>query len=189
MAIRKKKFNLNSFIIDDDEVKYVQRDYIPVWKPRGVFRVHPDEERSVRVWAFFNNQINRWVLVHPTVAKRFRIPNLMQTDLYEVIDSQGNTEVIPAAHYKTPGYESYLDTLETVIRRGRAQWIKMQTHDDDHTHTCTPCSKRYPDPVWPEHDFEDVIEQAFEGRIIDSDEIAENLFQRKGSRTAVVEED
>ena len=179
--MKKKKFNLNNFLLDDDDLPHIQKSIIPVCLPKTAFRIHPDTERVATVLLHLID--NRWHLVNPNAVKNFTVTGLWKAELYEGIDKEGNTFIMPS----TVG--SYRDSMDVVIRSARKQWVKIETFKDVQEHIATPISTRLPAPSWPEHTLEAVLELAFNDRIINTYEDAAKIFEKKKSHRKIVEGD
>ena len=169
----KTKFNLNNYLLDEDDLPHIQKPIIPVCLPKTPFRIHPDTERVATVLIHLIDK--RWHLLNPQAVKTFAVPNLWKADLLEGIDKDGNTFILPS----TMG--SYRESMETVIRAARKQWVKMETIRDIQAHILTPIRTAISDPDWPEHPFDEVIEIAFRDRLINTYEDAAKLFEKKRS--------
>ncbi len=189
MTFKKKKFNLNNYIIEDDEFQFIQKPIVPVCLPRAPFRIHPDTERMVKVLIYNHKteEENKWYLVNPQAVRKFQINGLWQAELYEGIDEDGRIFILPST-LSDQGYESYQETMETAILAARKQWSILKTFKEDRIHTVRPAKRKIAAPVWPDHDFCDVIELAFNDRVINTYEEAEMIFPKKKSSRVIIEE-
>lgn len=179
--MKKKKFNLNNFLLDDDDLSHIQKPIIPVCKPNIEFRIHPDTERVATVLLYLVGKT--WYLVNPNAVKNFTTNKLDVAELYEGIDKYGNSFLMPS----TVG--NYRESMNIVVRTARKQWVKVETFTDVQEHIATPISTRLRDPSWPEHTLEEVTEWAFRDRIINTYEDAAKIFEKKKSHRKIIEGD
>ena len=175
------KFNLNNFLLDDNDLPHIQKSFIPVCLPKTAFRIHPDPERVATVLIYLID--NRWHLVNPQAVKNLKASGLWKADLYEGIDEDGAAFIMPS----TEG--NYRKSMDVVVRSARKQFVMMETFKKDQVHIATPISPRLPAPSWPEHTLEEVIELAFRDHIINTYEDAAKILEKKKSHRTIVEED
>lgn len=182
---KKKTFSLDHYLIDEEDYNQAITPEIPVCIPRVPFRIHPNIDRVAHVFICLIN--NRWHLVSTELAKCYRIPKLWQAQLFEGIDHEGNTFIVPLTR-STLENESWHDSLDIAINRARKQWMTIETSHEDKIHLGVPAITKLSNPCWPEHDFADVLELAFKDRSIDNHAEADRLFSKR-RQAEVIEDD
>lgn len=168
------------FRLDDFVVAEGQTD-VPICIPKSPFRIHPDKNRTAGP-VYLSRAGDEWWLVHPDVLDTYRVPRLWQAELFQGIWPDGRTFILPLT-YPRPNCGGWFDTLQQAIQLARTQWITIESDSDQGCYLITPAKKAGGAIEWPECDFADVVEVAFDGHIIlTPQEAMARLARNKGKR-------
>ena len=177
------KFDLDEFSAQGDEVLLE----IPVCIPKTAFRIHPQRNRMLKA-VFLKRYDDNWYLIHPEVARSGQLTGLWKAALYEGVKSNGATFVLPLTHAR-PGREERYDSMKEAIDGARQGWVVVESVADQDCWIITPQSSRKiqsQEPKWFDSEFSELIEIAFRGRIIRTQQQASAQF-RKTSRREISE--
>ena len=179
------KFDLSEFSAQGDEVLLD----IPVNTPITPFRIHPDRSRMLKA-VYLKRSDDNWYLIHPDVARSGQLSGLWKAALYEGVRSNGASFVLPLTDAR-PGREERTDSLREAIAAARHGWVKMVSDaDQDSWITTAQTSEKFQslEPKWFDGEFSKLIEIAFRGRIILTQQEALAQF-RKTSRREITEDE
>lgn len=173
--------NPHEFCLDDFAVDASSQMHIPVCIPhKTLFRIHPDIERTSTV--FLSRAGDEWWLIHPKVVERYRVPRLWQADLYEGIQDNGTSFVLPVTH-PLPGCEGWHDTLTRAAQLARKHWVNIESNKEQACYNVHPDGKKWRSvPEWPDGTFAEIVEFSFLDRIITTYEDAKARLPRSTKR-------
>ena len=179
--LKPHEFNLDDFSIDASS-----QIHLPVCIPHNIpFRTHPDSERTTTV--FLSRAGDEWWLIHPKVVERYRIPRLWQADLYEGVQENGTSFVLPVT-YPLPGCETWYESLSNVVQLARKQWVSIESDKEQACYNLLPSKKKWQAlPAWLEATFAEVVEFAFLDRIITTGDEAKARLPKTSKRRNVEE--
>ena len=178
----KTRFNVDDFLVKDEG-----QTEVPVWIPRGLFRINPDPDHMIGP-VYLSRVDDHWQLVSSEVVSNFRVPFLWQAELYEGILPDGTIFVLPLT-YPKPGCEDWFNSLQQAIGLARTQWIAIQADKKQKFYEVLPVAKnKLAQPEWFDCEFADVLEVAFFDRMVRTQQDAEKYFQKKSVRRVLREE-
>jgi hypothetical protein len=175
--VKPRPFNLADFAIDP-----TSQIHLPVCIPHNMpFRIHPDAERTATV--FLSRAGDEWWLLHPKVVERYRAPRLWQADLYEGVQENGMSFVLPVT-YPLPGYEGWYESLSHAVQLARKRWVSIESDREQGRYNMVPgASKVLSIPAqWLDGEFSEIVEVAFLDRIISSVEEAKVRLPKTSKR-------
>ena len=179
------KFYLSEFSAQGDEIL----PDIPVCIPRTAFRIHPHKSHMHKGVVLKRSDDN-WYLIHPDVVREGRLSGLWLAALYEGVKSNGASFVLPLTDAR-PGREDRYDSMKEAIDEARQGWVTIESVADQDCWVITPQSSRKlqsQEPKWFDGEFSELIETAFRGRVIRTQQQASALF-RKTSRREISEDE
>lgn len=156
-------------IRDSDEIK------VKVGIPRGRFILHPDPSRFVDVaLSLFDDA---WWLVHPELINRHTIAALHGAYLFEGLDGNGVSFVLPVAdpsEYKSEWHESLYEAIDLA----RHRWVVVEEDLQRSRFNVVPSPQLFPAQVdWGTYAFEKLLAIAFADHYIDTwEDIAVNFL-------------
>jgi len=182
------KFDLGAFSAQGDEVLLD----IPVTTPKTAFRINPSKNRMHKgVILKRSNDNCHWYLIHPDVARSGCLSGLWKAELYEGVRSNGASFVLPVTHARA-GREERTDSLRAVVAIARRRWVMMVSDAEQDSWIVTEPENsgklQSLEPTWFDGEFSRLIEIAFRGRIILTQQEALAQF-RKTSRREITEDE
>ena len=162
---------------------------IPVNTPITPFRIHPDRSRMLKA-VYLKRSDDSWYLIHPDVARSGQLSGLWKAALYEGVRSNGASFVLPLTDAR-PGREERTESLREAIVEARQGWVMLESDAEQDSWITTPqTSKKFQtmEPKWFDGEFSKLIEIAFRGRIILTQQEASARF-RKTSRREITEDE
>ena len=179
------KFDLSEFSAQGDEVLLD----VPVCIPKTPFRIHPGKSRMHK-GVVLKRGDDHWYLIHPDVARSGTLSGLWKAALYEGVKSNGASFVLPLTDAHA-GREERTDSLREAITEARHGWVMLESDaEQDSWITTSQSSKKFQslEPKWFDGEFSKLIEIAFRGRIILTQQKALTRF-RKTSRREITEDE
>lgn len=139
-----------------------------VGKPKksNFFRTHTSDAMTFPAMILENKEARESYIVVPNVAQE--ISELIRpVMLYPVIDRQNNVSLIPVplpdeAGTRNPWHES----LSQAVEHGKLKWIRISANMNVGGYDVYEAEGTLPDPEWPEHGIDALVEVAFRGKII-----------------------
>ena len=146
---------------------------VPVSKPnkQDFVRVHPAPECRLSPAALIELKDDREsYLVTPTMAAN--LPGeFSPCSLYLAINRQGVLRVWPV---KLPGPDGKINpwhrSAAEAAERAMTCWVRVTANMSLGAYELFEATGNLPDPVWPEHSFQEILQIAFRGRVVDSPE-------------------
>jgi hypothetical protein len=128
-----------------------------------------------------------WWLLHPDMIDMVPSYELWRAELYEAVYDDGQTFVIPVT-YPRPGKEGWGETLTEAVHLATKQWVSIESDHENCRYLISADAKKWrAEPNFCGCDFGDLIDLAFEGRIITTREQAFELWPRKRRRRTISE--
>lgn len=145
---------------------------VPVARPpRTLFiRTHPDPLMVLPVAIYEDKTNNTTYLISPAIASAFPdIPR--RVELYRAIDRQGNQRLIPVPlpgpdGQRNPWHESLLQAIEL----SKSRWLRIIANVPLGAYEPCVAVGGLADPSWPDTSLAELIQVAFRGLIIDSED-------------------
>lgn len=141
---------------------------VPVGKPKKpqFFRTHASAEMTFAAMLLEQKESRESYLVMPDVAQE--ISELVRpVQLHAAIDRQNNVFLIPVplpgeAGTRNPWHES----LAQAVEYAKLKWLRLSPNQYAGGYDVYEAEGALPEPEWPEHDIEALVEVAFRGKII-----------------------
>ena len=155
--------------IESIEVKS-HKTRVPVRKALNTefFRVRQGEEWRLQTMILELKQEREMYIVTPAVWDA--IPDVIKPAvLHLAINRMNNLFLIPV---QLPGPDgrrlSWHESLSIVVNTAETEWVRSVANHPTSTYNLTVAQGKIADPEWPDVTFQEVIEIAFRGRVIDS---------------------
>lgn len=143
---------------------------VPVGKPQKsqFIRTHADEDMTFRVMLLEQKESRETYVVMPDVAQE--LSELARpVQLHAAIDRQNNVSLIPVPLPGEDGNRNpWHDSLAYAVELSKSKWLRMAANMHLGGYEVYEAQGTLPEPEWPEHDIEGLIQVAFRGKIIDS---------------------
>ena len=179
------EFDLSEFAAQGDKVL----QNIPVRTPLSPFRIRPSKSQMLKK-VFLKRSGGHWYLIHPDVVRTGTLSGLWRAALYEGVKSNGASFVLPLTDAR-PGREGREDSLREAIAEACRGWVLMVSDIAQDRWIMTPqSSKKFQslEPKWFDGEFSELIEIAFRGRIIRTQQQASAQFRKTSCRDITEEE-
>ncbi len=130
------------------------------------FRTHPADEMTFPAMLLENKEARESYVVVPDVAQE--ISELVRpVMLHAAIDRQNNVSLIPVplpgeAGTRNPWHES----LAQAVEYAKLKWIRITSNMHAGGYDVYEAEGDLPEPEWPAHDIDALIQVAFRGKII-----------------------
>ena len=141
-----------------------------VGKPKKptFFRTPLSEAMSFRTMVLEQKESRESYLVSPDVAQELN-GLVRAVMLYAAIDRQNNPFLIPVP---LPGEDGNLnpwhDSLGQAVVRARKVWLRISANMQVGAYDIYIAEGTLPEPEWPDHDMDALVQIAFRGKIITS---------------------
>jgi hypothetical protein len=135
-------------------------------KKSNFFRTHPSDEMTFPAMILENKEARESYVVVPDVAQE--ISELVRpVMLHAAIDRQNNVFLIPVplpgeAGTRNPWHES----LAQAVEYAKLKWIRITANMHVGGYDVNEAQADLPEPEWPAHDIDALIQVAFRGKII-----------------------
>jgi hypothetical protein len=141
---------------------------VPVGKPKKpqFFRAHPDYHMTVSVMILEQKESRETYVVLPSVAQE--LSELVRpVQLCTAIDRQNNVFMIPVplpgeGGSRNPWHES----LAQAVEHAKSKWLRISANMSMGAYDVYVAEGVLPDPEWPEHSVDEIVQVAFRGKII-----------------------
>lgn len=131
------------------------------------FFIHPDPSHRVAVFLIEDKENNDYYLVMPDIANQVPGDYVVKI-LVMYITRGGSVGLWPV---KAPTEEGKLDSWNesatNIVNEHSEKWIRLRSNRSLGAYDCVIAKGEIPDPDWPEITYEEVVEKAFKGKIID----------------------
>ena len=143
---------------------------VPVGKSKKLqfFRTHLSEDMTFPAMILENKESRESYLVVPEVAQE--ISELVRpVVLHAAIDRQNNVFLIPVPlpgedGSRNPWHESLAQALEYA----KLKWIRITANMHAGSYDVYEAQNELPEPEWPAHDIDALVQVAFRGKIVTS---------------------
>lgn len=143
---------------------------VPVGRPEKMFffRTHADDQMTFPAMLLEQKESRERYVVTPDIAQV--ISELVRpVMLYTAIDRQDNIFLIPVplpgdSGTRNPWHESLVQAVEYA----KLKWIRIASNQRLKGYEIFEAEKPLPEPEWPTHGIDALVEIAFRGKIIDS---------------------
>ncbi len=143
---------------------------VPVGRPKKAqfFRTHPDENMVYPAMLLEQKEVRETYIVTLAVAQE--LSELVRpVQLFAVIDRQNNVSLIPVplpgeAGTRNPWHES----LAQAVELAKQKWLRINANMILGGYDVFIAEATLPEPEWPEHTIDELVEVAFRGKIITS---------------------
>jgi hypothetical protein len=143
---------------------------VPVGKPKKpqFFRTHTAADMTFAAMLLEQKESRENYVVQPNVAQE--ISELVRpVQLHAAIDRQNNVFLIPVplpgeAGTRNPWHES----LAQAVEAAKLKWLRIAANMHTGGYDIYEAEGALPDPDWPAHDMDALVEVAFRGKIITS---------------------
>ena len=143
---------------------------VPVGKPKKsqFFRTHAADEMTFAAMFLEQKESRESYVVLPNVAQE--ISELVRpVVLHAAIDRQNNVFLIPVplpgeAGTRNPWHES----LAQAVELAKLKWLRITANMHTGSYDVYEAEGALPEPEWPEHGIDALVEVAFRGKIITS---------------------
>ncbi len=143
---------------------------VTVGKPKQghFYRTHPSDAMVFNAILYADKTAQENYLVSPEIGQV--LSALVQPcSFYVAIDRQNNLYLIPV---RLPGESgtrnSWPESLLAAIDHAKSHWIRTTANMSAGAYDIYEATGRLPDPEWPTHSIEFLIEVAFRNKIINS---------------------
>ena len=141
---------------------------VPVRKPRKpeFFRTHSSADMTFSGMVYENKEKGEHYLLVPNVASH--ISELVRAvELHAAIDTSNNVFLIPLPLPDELGNRNpWHESLAGNIAHAQNNWIRISANKDVQGYDTCEATGNLPQPQWPEHDIETLVDIAFRGKII-----------------------
>lgn len=173
-ATVKRSFDLNALRLPQNygEALTVKRQItrVPVRKPSKAdfFRSHPDSTWQLPIMVLELPEEREIYLLSPDVWDL--LPELQRTVLLvTAVDRRGNAFLIPIPLPGPDGRRnSWHDSLAAVVKAAEKNWVRIIANMNIGGYDMLVAEADLGEPVWPDISFDELVEIAFRGKIIDS---------------------
>jgi hypothetical protein len=141
---------------------------VPVRKPRKpeFFRTHSSADMTFSGMVYENKEKSEHYLLAPDVASH--ISELVRAvELHAAIDTSNNVFLIPLPLPDELGNRNpWHESLAGNIAHAQNNWIRISANKDVQGYDTFEATGNLPQPQWPGHDIETLVDIAFRGKII-----------------------
>ncbi len=143
---------------------------IPVTKPKKAqfFRVHAADDMTFNAMILEQKESRETYVVLPDVAQH--LSELVRpVQIHAAIDRQNNVLLIPVPLPGEDGTRNpWHESLAQAVDLAKSKWLRISANMHTGGYDVFQAEASLPDPEWPEHTMDDLIQVAFRGKIITS---------------------
>ncbi len=143
---------------------------VPVSKPKKpqFFRTHAAEDMTFAAMFLEQKEARESYVVLPNVAQE--ISELVRpVMLHAAIDRQNNVFLIPVPLPGEDGTRNpWHESLAQAVEHAKLKWIRITANMHIGGYDVNEAQAELPEPEWPSHGIDALIEVAFRGKIITS---------------------
>ena len=137
-------------------------------KKHQFFRTHISDEMTFPAMILENKEARESYVVVPEVAQE--ISELVRpVMLHAAIDRQNNVSLIPV---QLPGEDGtrnpWHESLAQAVEHAERKWIRITANMHAGGYDVYEAEGELPEPEWPAHDIDALVQVAFRGKIITS---------------------
>jgi hypothetical protein len=141
-----------------------------VGKPKKpqFFRTHESDDMTFPAMILENKESRESYVVVPDVAQE--ISELVRpVMLHAAIDRQNNVSLIPVPLPGEDGTRNpWHESLAQAVEHAKLKWIRIAANMHVGAYDVYEAEGELPDPEWPAHDIDELVQVAFRGKIITS---------------------
>jgi len=141
---------------------------VPVGKPKKsqFFRTHASDDMTFTAMLLEQKESRESYLVLPDVAQE--ISELVHpVQLHAAIDRQNNVFLIPVPLPGEDGTRNpWHESLAQAVEHAKLEWIRITANMHLGGYDVYEAQGALPDPEWPAHDMDALVDVAFRGKII-----------------------
>ena len=132
------------------------------------FRTHVSEEMTFRAMILENKEARESYVVTPEVAQV--ISELVRpVMLHAAIDRQNNVFLIPVPLPGEAGTRNaWHESLAQAVELAKSKWLRINANMQTGGYDVYVAEGVLPEPEWPAHDIDALVEVAFRGKIVTS---------------------
>ncbi len=141
---------------------------VPVGKPRKpqFFRTHAAPEMTFAAMLLEQKDSRESYLVGPDVAQVFS-ELVRPVQLHAAIDRQNNVFLIPVPLPGETGTRNpWHESLAQAVEYAKLKWLRLSPNQYAGSYDVYEAEGALPEPEWPEHDIDALVEVAFRSKII-----------------------
>ena len=143
---------------------------VPVGKPKKpqFFRTHPSDDMTFPAMILEQKETRETYVVVPDVAQQ--ISELVRPmQMHAAIDRENNVFLIPVPLPGESGTRNqWHESLAQAVEHAKLKWLRISANTHIGGYDVYEAEGVLPEPEWPAHDIESLIEVAFRGKIITS---------------------
>ena len=143
---------------------------VPVGKPKKpqFFRTHQAEDMTFTAMILEQKETRECYMVAHDVAQQ--ISELVRAvQMHAAIDRQNNVFLIPVPMPGESGTRNpWHETLAQAVEHAKMKWVRITANMQMGGYDVYEAGGELPEPEWPNHTVETLIEVAFRGKIITS---------------------
>lgn len=143
---------------------------VPVGRPKKpqFFRTHSSDEMTFPAMILENKEARESYVVVPEVAHE--ISGLVRPVMLHVtIDRQNNVSLVPVPLPGEDGTRNpWHESLAQAVELAKQKWIRITANMHTGGYDVYEAVGELPEPDWPGHDIDALIQVAFRGKIINS---------------------
>ena len=141
---------------------------VPVGRPKKpqFFRTHESDDMTFPAMILENKEARESYVVIPEVAQE--ISELVRpVMLHAAIDRQNNVFLIPVPLPGEDGTRNpWHESLAQAVEYAKLKWIRITANMHVGGYDINEAQAELPEPEWPAHDIDALIQVAFRGKII-----------------------
>jgi hypothetical protein len=141
-----------------------------VGKPKKpqFFRTHSSETMTFPAMILENKEARESYVVLPAVAQE--ISELVRpVMLHAAIDRQNNVFLVPVPLPGEDGTRNpWHESLAQAVEQAQRKWIRITANMHVGSYDVYEAACELPEPEWPDHDIDALVQVAFRGKIITS---------------------
>jgi hypothetical protein len=143
---------------------------VPVGRPKksSFFRTHESDDMTFPAMILENKESRESYVVVPAVAQE--ISELVRpVMLHTAIDRQNNVSLIPVPMPGEDGTRNpWHESLAQAVEHAKLKWIRITANMHAGGYDVYEAEGELPEPEWPAHDIDALVQVAFRGKIINS---------------------
>jgi len=143
---------------------------VPVGKPKKpqFFRTHRSDDMTFPAMVLEQKETRETYVVVPDAAQQ--ISELVRPmQMYAAIDRENNVFLIPVPLPGESGTRNqWHESLAQAVEHAKQKWLRISANTHIGGYDVYEAEGVLPEPEWPAHDIESLIEVAFRGKIITS---------------------
>ena len=145
--------------------------HIAITKPSNTtfFRVHRDPDWTFDAITYDDKGGQEVYVVSPEVVSVFG-KTARSVRLYLAIDKSSNLFLTPLPLPDSDGkWNSWHQSKSVALKLAQEKWIRLQSNQKTSSYDVMVAKGDLPEPEWPAYSFDEVLEKAFEGRVIEDE--------------------